>query len=65
MLKPELPGGEAGRDPGVLGAIPRPNPTPLSRVGDVTSVRSNSNSQPLSYPFIVEGIHFLGERKGC
>ena len=64
MLKPELPGGEAGWDPGVLGAIP-PHPTALSGVGDVTSVRSNSNSQPLSYPFIVEGIHFLGERKGC
>lgn len=22
-LKPELPGGEAGQDPGVLGAVPR------------------------------------------
>ena len=48
-LKPELPGGEAGPDPGVLGAVPPPlNSTPLHGVGDVTSICSNSNSQELS-----------------
>lgn len=50
-LKPELPGGEAGQDPGVLGAVPPLlNSTPHHGVGDVTCICSNSNSQPLSSP---------------
>ena len=63
VLKPELPGGEAGRDPGVLGAIP-PHPTPLSRVGDVTSVRSNSQLSAALLPLHRGGYSLPGGEEG-
>ena len=61
----ELPGGETGPDPGVLGAVlvPFPAPHPASLflwVGGMTCADSH-NPQPHSF---ISGIHFLGVGEG-